>query len=155
MHELSRIILDKWYKGFDCSSEEFEPFLDSIIRTYLWEKAKELEKAWSSTYKAYNDQTVAADLTKEILGLTDEPVLGGVTCDKWTKPKDSEVWCEHVIAETQLHNWMFCPICGTPRPATKTLAEKFQDRWNEGSMTPQEMMNDLVDIAQEHFKEKP
>ena len=40
-------------------------------------------------------------------------------------------WCEHrgmVEDGTGEYysdkNWMFCPICGTPRPVSKTLEEK-------------------------------
>ena len=49
----------------------------------------------------------------------------GTPDDCQLKPKDSEVWCEHQYkGDGMTPTWKFCPICGTPRPTPKTLAER-------------------------------
>ena len=82
----------------------------------------------------------------------------------------SNVWCEHMknkgdglklykwhddsihsLGQSHTEYFQFCPICGTPRPKEKSLAEKFMD-------IPFPMTrlcaDKLSDIASEHFKNK-
>ena len=105
MHELTEKCLD-WHK----SSEPVEP-LETIITTWLEQKAKEIEKSqWSK----------GTETTRQILGLE--------------KPKPE--WCEHHY-ESDCHGidmikfssgmemcaggtkhpdrWNYCPICGAKR----------------------------------------
>ena len=85
-----------------------------------------------------------------------------------------KVWCEHFcnklgqisfqgFIEEMSHPWLmpdstkFCPICGTPRPVAKTLAEKFAETSivkGDAScgMSYLEKANILAKIAEEHFK---
>ena len=85
-------------------------------------------------------------------------------------------WCEHCIhspmpndrKEFHLKGMMiycdkfnFCPICGTPRPREKSLAEKFEDANNLFLEVPEtdtriyklkrESAEKLADIATTHF----
>lgn len=125
---------------------------DAVIRLYLSEKANEL--GHSSGIGPLTP--TGFQVLNEILGLTSsevgEPIkesksMGGEYHDGYsagwnaclkfaTKPKDSEVWCEHMNGKsTELHMkehdgvyvdvWQakFCPICGTPRPTPKVCGE--------------------------------
>lgn len=98
------------------------------------------------------------------------------------KPKDSEVWCEHIFrdytnSDTQGKwtfkdkpgtfidhrdhyacglRWNSCPICGTPRPKpdpVKTLAEKIQEAPIAGGWLSNSEAIMFEKIAREHFKQ--
>lgn len=78
-------------------------------------------------------------------------------------------WCEHCIKSPisgdreEYHlkgfaiycdSFNYCPICATPRPKEKSLAEKFAD-WGEyqSAMSYEEMFKELAKIAEEHFNQ--
>ena len=79
-------------------------------------------------------------------------------------------WCEHVfwgksidgsnegwslcgdIQFSKELNWKFCPICGTPRPVEKSLAEKFYESPFMCSRLGD--CRELEKIAEQHFKDK-
>ena len=97
-----------------------------------------------------------------------------------SKPKDSEVWCEHIHLKQEIEHpkawyfdngkeqyflycaefWKFCPICGTPRPAVKTLGEKFRELGNMFQNLQLSHHNGkgyyecMAEIAEEWFKSK-
>jgi hypothetical protein len=94
-------------------------------------------------------------------------------CKVCSKPKTTEskkqegVWCEHTRHESHWFegwlvsnghgyygkDWMFCPICGTPRPKELSLAEKFKKKI-ESCRNDYNLADYLVLIAEEHFKSK-
>lgn len=53
-----------------------------------------------------------------------------------------------------ISDWMFCPICGTPRPKEKSLVDKFMEEWGRYILNPDSQMK-LFDrfekIAEEHY----
>lgn len=49
------------------------------------------------------------------------------------------------------NEWMFCPICGTPHPTEKSLAEKFKEYLSQNSYIE---VADLAQIAEDHYKNK-
>ncbi len=105
MHELTEKI-DLYRSGFAKSKE----YVDSIIRTYLSEKANKLSGIFPKPHLSHKER---ADLFGEFLGLSsDSPepchpklhdlvnIYGKVKCEKCgnyydPKPKDSEKWCKH------------------------------------------------------------
>lgn len=64
-------------------------------------------------------------------------------------PNEGQYWCEE--------NFKFCPVCGTPRPVEKSLAEKFEkwlrtpvyDKTHDCNSAGAE----LAKIAEEHFRQ--
>jgi len=46
-------------------------------------------------------------------------------------------------------SWNLCPICGTPRPKEKTLAQKFREYLPYAGS---DMYEGLARIAEDHFK---
>jgi hypothetical protein len=129
---------------------------DSIIREYLGEKAKLYEDNGS---------------LREILGLSTESEPENETagwCEEHQKhcahkPKTAEEWCEHTRHEAHWEkdwlvvgghglngkDFMFCPICGTPRPTEKTLAEKFREYLPYAGSDMN--LEGLAAIAAEHY----
>lgn len=79
-------------------------------------------------------------------------------------------WCEHMLPGQvisvptgftgSMHEWMFCPLCGTPRP--KPVKESLQEKF-EGMKVPytvdwsridKSWAKTLADIAHDHFTKK-
>ena len=51
------------------------------------------------------------------------------------------------------NSWNFCPICGTPRPKEKTLAEKFGEfLFDSKNIMKGGVAENLARIAEDHFK---
>ena len=113
-----------------------------------------------------------------------EPIVQCSVCHKslpceCLQPKQQtlEAWCEHMneiigkVPFIELGNcnlnrdpWKpeeikFCPVCGTPRPVKKSLAEKFekilwqkQVKYTDYGLGPQQPLQfQLAEIAQQHF----
>lgn len=178
MHELT----DKLWANGMASSKIID---DNLICTYLAEKAKELDGIIDGQLKGHY-------VASRILGLSPskevepececmkhgKPGYAQGTCPACieksykSKPKDSEVWCEHCkwsggkwwFCITQnnesamsplVDSICFCGVCGTPRPKPKTLAEKFLEysKDNNYPFYIDRYYKDLANIAEQHFKE--
>ena len=139
-HDLTKRILSDFTKRTGSNDHEWlVEEDDEVIRQWLSEKAKKLNTAWSSTYKAYNGQKVARKLTEEILGLSsEEPNIPMVDCHCgqcsgkepvsgfhtfW--PKKEEKYQECVDNQ--------CPCMRHMLKKEKTLAEKFSEYMNSFS----------------------
>ncbi len=68
-------------------------------------------------------------------------------------------WCVHINSDLELGsqstvfgNWMFCPICGTPRPKEISLEEKFRAWMQSDAWRVLDAPHALAKIAEEHFK---
>ena len=92
-------------------------------------------------------------------------------CNCEPKPKDSEVWCEHMnnckeiifkqknpdgITDKQFES-KFCPICGTPRPTPKKLElwEKYkawgqEKHWQDSD----DFYKRMALISEQHFSQE-
>ena len=148
LHELTEKIMnsDGDFKGYFMD-------LDSIIRKYLEEKAKEID------YESY-PYTCCPE---KILGLTEkEKPVEEVKVEKWcehiwkykpVQPKKgvdySNPWWEGKDWSGQVvRTFSQCPICGTPRPTPKSkreeLAAKFAHRF---CLNTSPSMGELADIA--------
>ena len=171
MHELTEKLKNEFI-GLPHSKE----IADSIIRQYLQEKAKELSKGDEASFEWYETRLGLSPSSSE----HSEAICtenGRTSCVH--KPKDSEVWCAHTkfICKNSYEprsvdgyvlvehdgtlaiddNWMFCPICGTPRPTPKSLAERFFDSgMSNGWFTnfpdnAKKFCDELVKISESHF----
>ena len=156
MHTLTEKIM-----GFTHPKRVVE--MDSIIRTYLGEKAKELD-ATGHRFRS----------TNEILGLSSEvgePILGAKEYGPFEhpKPKDSEVWCgcSVMIGKTAEAlqadaSCKYCPYCGKPtRPTPKTLESVIEkavrDCWWDGKSFDVVHVENLVENivkAVQHFSKE-
>ena len=68
-------------------------------------------------------------------------------------------WCEHLSDDARLYSdaikedFKFCPICGTPRPTERTLAEKFRNViYREDYGLGPSLIKELIAITEEHYK---
>lgn len=154
--------------------------MDEMLVYKLSEKAKELAKIHS---KEYSYSILGLSPSKEVEPECEcmkhgKPGYAQGTCPACieksykSKPKDSEVWCEHCkwsggkwwFCITQnnesamsplVDSICFCGVCGTPRPKPKTLAEKFLEysKDNNYPFYIDRYYKDLANIAEQHFKE--
>lgn len=73
--------------------------------------------------------------------------------DKWCEHCEIKIGSDGVYKNSAYsYGWKFCPICGTPRPADKTLAEKI--RWLDHDSEACKRVFSYTDIANcalEHF----
>ena len=168
MHELTEKI-DFYRSGFSNSRY----YIDSIIRIWLSEKVKEL-------LSSYNE--ILPESVDRILGLYPEKEEPSYcfACKKshpvntaCVPQEEKREWCEHIVWYDS--RWarlndayktnkdmryryiergqMFCQICGTPRPKSLSLAEKFNGLI--GGFTtnwPRDWSEKLAEIAEAHFK---
>lgn len=214
MHELTEKMRQR-----DIKSDRWDD-LDSIIRTYLEEKAKELNEpykyptprveqilglspskevgepepnhcfACSTSHKVNTPCPKPKDSNDCGCKFTEvgEELIGNY-CIKHdpkhffeTKPKDSEVWCSHIISSEfngknrYWHTYKFaeklpdrndfssnkialesefnfCPICGTPRPTPKTLRD-ILNKYTEPRKGFGDALEYCVEEIEEYFNEK-
>ena len=172
-HELTRLLAES-----PCAISD-ETIANGIIKKWLEEKAHELYLICTIPG---TDSAKGIYPVKEILGLTDEPEVKPFKPfkpgDIIPPPKeDSMKWCEHIKMGKDwpymntlyysngeyrgLHilEEKFCPICGTPRPVEKTLAEKINEWFvNNGMFTKgydsSFEAKHLAEVAEQHFKER-
>lgn len=160
MHELT--------KQLNIIQPRAEKICDSIITSYLREKAEELAK---DSHLAQGKLISRHEAAKEILGIEKSEVRLG-ECEM-IKEKTVGEWCEHIQKDNLTGYWAdknchisneynFCPICGTPRPKAKTLAQKFQERCSGMIIEGQQIKADwsyhlfeaLEEIATKHFEKE-
>ena len=90
-----------------------------------------------------------------------------------TSNDEKMVWCEHCVETSSGYECLiigiislrtgkmrFCPVCGTPKPAEKELAEKLfaVHGWASWKDISEDMKSDwrkVASVAEEHFKGKP
>ena len=155
---------------------------DKAIRSHLEDVATKIELA-------RNQEVLYGQDFREILGLSPSkeplntsnysganvkvditPGTETFTVHASTEPKaPSGRWCEHLaISGKDVHafvpttdeHWKFCPICGTPRPVEKSLAEKFDEycgdtlSFGERHGDRMSAIKEMAEIAEQHFREK-
>ena len=129
MHKLSKLLMDTSFPSKQG---------DSIITTWLKEKANELNEEGASF-----DPYIILGLEPEKPKSETNPNHPGITCEEYEKPKEKTMeWCEHITPNPHdrkpgrsffyQHTGvddevMFCPICGTPRPQKKSLEDRVSD----------------------------
>lgn len=93
---------------------------------------------------------------------------GDCHCDLVPAPAVKESWCEHLTLNaeaTRIYNkgencvgrysLKFCPVCGKPRPTTKTLAQKLREmpyQLNYAVKLPDIYFERLSKVALSYFK---
>ena len=104
-----------------------------------------------------------------------------VDVNKMVKPKESPVeekkeWCEHLIlnvsytggigvpggyaeaAPIKLHalekKWLFCPVCGTPRPKPRDIRSELAEKFDSVKDTDPHYWLTLADIAINFLKSR-
>ena len=156
--------------------------IDSIIRQWLSEKAKEFATRPDLSYQQIlGIQSEVKEPWKKEQGCGCLTTFGENSVSKkyclehepkttFDKPVEDKVekWCEHIVDWNYKdrsgavyivgHTWQFCPICGTHRPVSKTqkevLAEKLAKHNGSNYEASPKWWNELAEIAEKHFKEQ-
>lgn len=179
-HELTEKV---WLANGWTENGEFKEKMDSIIRSWIEEKAKEIKKLCIG-YDHNVDSILG--FTSQFDKFMEFPHSWDMNKNEWSceccKPKeekksDGEWPCGHIKAKDGKHEllyyadnasslsytgaderWNFCPICSAPRPVAKSLAEKFRDHFRDqdsgDASAIEHKYSTLAKIAEEHFRKE-
>lgn len=127
---------------------------DNIITSWLQKKAEELQARSFKRKGQFEALQISISDAKEILGLS-EPDYAQMAIESGrnsgTSPSMGQEWCK--CPGIALDSWKFCPLCGIPRPAKRTLTEIIYKSYTDQAKTPMVSFKRIANDCRAYFRE--